>query len=103
MCANQQDLIPRDGTVDLDAIEESLRAISRIVEVSLADREQLAHDREGTAALLHLVVAMLAVAVDEEDKDESFKRQGMSDTLASSANDSHTMCRLDAAGARSSG
>lgn len=74
--ADVQDLLPSDSTIDLDAIEQSLRALSRCVAVSLLEREQLSHERECITAILHLLVSMVAVAVDEEEQDLGVKRQG---------------------------
>lgn len=76
--ADSQDLLPRDGTIDLDAIEQSLRALSRIVALSITDRERLSQDGECISSLHHLLVSMVAIAVDEEEEDEDVQRQCMS-------------------------
>ncbi|CAK9781123.1 hypothetical protein CC85DRAFT_282511 [Cutaneotrichosporon oleaginosum] len=69
------DLLPRDGTIDLDAIEQSLRALSRIVAMSITDREQASTERECISSLLHLLVSAVAIVVDEEEEDEHVQRQ----------------------------
>ncbi|BEJ16338.1 hypothetical protein CspHIS471_0509430 [Cutaneotrichosporon sp. HIS471] len=72
---NSIDLVPRDGTFDLDAVEQSLRALSRIAALSRPDREQLSQERDCIIALLYLFVSMVAIAVDEEEDDETIQRQ----------------------------
>ncbi|BEI85488.1 hypothetical protein CcaverHIS002_0508890 [Cutaneotrichosporon cavernicola] len=73
--ASLSDLVPRDGTFDLDAVEQSLRALSRIAALSRPDREQLSQERDCIIALLYLFVSMVAIAVDEEEDDETIQRQ----------------------------